>query len=279
VEFEWCCLKQTPWGPSKQVPNLANSSEDNGRGHIEQLFKGNIQVLTLKKITDTFGINDLPIHCMKLCLTVPLLFFLTTSAYSQDIESDEHEPAAPGVYLSFENFITNTPIDPETLLTDLDPYSAGFYLQLARETTVEYVLRDSTARFNPSRIWGYCDGRSIWVNRSVFPQGFFSSTDVTEHPFAKISFLGELSLIHFVRNQAPQANQWSGASKGMSKPVEFILDSRDGQIHKASLKNLERLIETDLELLDEFRKHKKDPDIKLYVFLKKYNRRHPFAFK
>ena len=234
--------------------------------------------LTLQEITDTFGIIDLRIHYMKWCLTFPLLVLWVTSTYSQDFESNALDDAAPGVYLNFENFITNTPIDPETLLTELDPYSAGFYLQLARESMVEYVIGNSTAKFNPAEIWGYCDGRSIWVNRNAFPQGFFSSADVTEHPFAKISFLGELSLIHFVRNNV-QANQWSGGKTGMSKPVEFILDSRDGQIHKATLRNLEQLIAKDQELLDEFRKHKKDADIKLYVFLKKYNQRHPFVFE
>ena len=218
--------------------------------------------------------------CMKLFLTVLLAIPIITLAQGQGFDTDDPiQYAAPGIYLSFENFITNSPIDPETIVTDQNPYGAGFYLQLFKEKTIEYVMGSTSEKFRSDGIWGYCDGRSIWINREVFPAGFFTPSDVTEHPFAKISFPGELSLVHFVRNHAPQANQWGGVSSGSSKPLEFILDTRDGKIHKATLKNLERLIENDPDLLNEFRKQKKDIDIKLYVFLRKYNQKYPFEFR
>jgi hypothetical protein len=218
---------------------------------------------------------------MKLFLSIFLALVMVTLGHAQsdnESTSDETPIIRPGIYITFNNFITNSPIDPATIVTNRDHYDADFYFQLFKEGKIEFIRDSVFNTFDPLAIWGYSDGRSIFINRWIYPQGFFDKPTLGEHNFDKIQFLGELSLVYFVKLNYGAGYPY-GPDSSNSKIAEYILDARDGKIHKSTLNNLEDLLVNDKELLSEFQKTAKSRDVKFYLFLKKYNDRHPFKFR
>ena len=60
-----------------------------------------------------------------------------------------------------------------------------------------------------------------------------------------------------------------------NRPSEYIMDMRSGRFYRPTLVNLERLIQDDAQLLEEFRQSEEDRVVRFYRFLKRYNERHP----
>ncbi len=208
---------------------------------------------------------------------------MAASALSQDNEqgSDYGYIASPGLYLSYADFITNSPIDPELIITDRSPTEADFYLQVFREGKIEYVHGEELKSVNSRTVWGYSDGRYVYVSKEVMPKSLFENPDVSELPFVRIDFFGTLALIRFVKNLSSRKYYTGvpGMVGGYSRSAEVLFDTRDGNFYKATDERFAQLIADDVDLLREFKKDKKNRDIRLYVFLRKYNDRHPFTFR
>jgi hypothetical protein len=224
----------------------------------------------------------------KLTLFLLLVLMINTAFCQIDFEDNFESVALPGFYLSFHDFRSNSPITPESIITDRNPWEPDFYLQLYREGKIVYTRDGKEHAVSHTSIWGYCDGKRIYIAKEALPRNFFSNEDIGDLAFVRIDFFGTLSLIHYVRNLAGGGqnhllyapNQpMVGVNTGRSKEIELIFDTGSGKFYKATLANLEKLIADDEELLTEFnKKNKKEQDIKLYIFLRKYNERHPFEF-
>jgi hypothetical protein len=200
-----------------------------------------------------------------------LLTICTAVANAQsDFEEQEQNKPQPnaGLYLNFENFITNRPVPPEAIETNLDRKNREFYFLLIKERKITFRSNDSTITISPANLWGYSDGKVVNINREVFPKKFFSAADISFEQFARVNFLSTLSLIHYVKVVSGNTNpELSSPRASSAKPVQFIMDTRNGNMYEATLSNLEKLLADDPELLNEFKKHKKDKDVKLYIFL------------
>lgn len=221
-------------------------------------------------------------------LTIFLVLIVHTtlmaqSDFEESSEVKEEYNLAPGLYPTFEDFIYNQPVPPESIISDGDPESRGFYQVLFQEKEVTYRDNDKTITTDKRSIWGFNDGTGVFINRLMFPKDFLELKDLADEQFARVNFLGRLSLVYYVKTVQSQLLNPSGnqrmTTQVHSKPAEFILDTRDGSFHKATLPNLEKLIADDPDLLEEFKNHKKEKDIKLYIFLKKYNARNSLEFK
>lgn len=197
--------------------------------------------------------------------------------------SDEHElqpGIAPGIYLNFQDFSNNDPIFVEAVETHLDYTRRDFFLLLYKEGKIVYTRDDVKHEIDSRNIWGYFDGESLYLNRLIFPYGWTEASEKLDYPFARVIKLGTISLIYYIRNYNPQLytillSQYS-VSTPKSRPMEFLLDMRNGKIHRATLRNFEYLIQDDVELWNEFKASKEDKEIKMYLFLESYNIRNPF---
>jgi hypothetical protein len=217
-----------------------------------------------------------------ICFT---LFASLTMAQEPDSSEGEETQvfrAEPGLYLTYQDFLTNHPIPPDQIQTTRDYLDRDFYFQLAKERDFSFTDNGVTKTLTISSVWGYCDGKAIFINREFFPNGFLDGRDVSDEKFARINIFGRLSLVFYFKETPPQLNNYGvgtyGVDAGKSKPKELLLDTRDGTFHKANLQTFEKLIADDEELLQEFKNHRKDKDVKLYIYLKKFNERHPFFF-
>lgn len=230
---------------------------------------------------------------MRYPLTVVLLVTLSLIAKGQysgteetdieeiDIEETDTKPVfTPGLYLSFYNFIENDPILPEDIITNI-PRQRDFYIQLFRANAIDVALSDSMLHLVPENVWGYSDGRGIFINRRKFPKGYLAGTDVSENPFAHINIIGTLSLVYYLKTYSSSGLTYNRVmvrgNDARQEAAEFILNTKDGTFHKATLPQLEEMIADDPTLLKEFNAYRGKKSIKLYVFLKKYNEKHPAA--
>ena len=230
---------------------------------------------------------------MRYPLTVVLLVTLSLIAKGQssdteeidteeiDIEEIDTKPVfTPGLYLSFYNFIENDPVLPEDIITNI-PRQRDFYIQLFRANAIDIALSDSMLHLHPEDVWGYSDGRGIFINRSKFPTDFLVGADVSENPFAQINIMGTLCLVYYLKTHSSSALTGNRvmvrANDVRQSAAKFILNTKDGSFHKATLPQLEEMIADDPALLKEFSAYRGKRSIKLYVFLKKYNEKHPAA--
>lgn len=208
---------------------------------------------------------------------------MAQSDFTENSEEKEEYNLVPGLYPTFQDFIYNQPIPAENIISDADPESRGFYQVLFQEKEVTYRDNDKTITADKKSIWGFNDGTGVFINRLMFPKDFLELKDLADEQFARVNFLGRLSLVYYVKTVQsqllnPSRNQRM-TTQVHTKPAEFILDTRDGTFYKATLSNLEKLIADDPDLLEEFKNHKREKDIKLYIFLKKYNARNSLEFK
>ncbi|MBX2966737.1 MAG: hypothetical protein KF845_11355 [Cyclobacteriaceae bacterium] len=210
-------------------------------------------------------------------------FFFLTEIFVFGQSLDERASLldiAPGIYLTFKDFPNNEPVSVEAIETHLDYRSRDFFWNLYKEGKIVYTLSDEKYEIDSRRIWGYFDGQSLYLNKLIFPYGWSEGREKLDYPFARVFKLGTISLIYYIRNYMPELyttlpSMYSVATP-QSRPMKFLLDMRDGKRYKATLKNFEHLIKDDEELWIEYKASKDDKDIKLYLFLERYNKRNPF---
>ncbi len=201
--------------------------------------------------------------------------------FGQNSDDHEWQPSiAPGIYLNFEDFSNNDPISVEAIETHLDYSSRDFFVLLYKEGRIVYTREDVKYEIDSRKIWGYFDGQSLYLNRLIFPYGWTEESEKLDYPYARVMKLGTISLIYYIRNYKPQLyttllSQYSVVTQ-KSRPMQFLLDMRNGKILRATLRNFEYLIKDDEELWNEFKASKEDKEIKMYLFLESYNIRNPF---
>jgi hypothetical protein len=216
-----------------------------------------------------------------LLIFAPALAPVQLKAQSNTIEDEEEVENSfqfkPGIYLSFQNFIENNPIPPENIQTDRNPKSRDFYFQLFKEGSVTVSQDDSTFSIKTTDLWGYANDKAVYASRSLF-KTFLQAREIDEHPFAKITIIGKICLIYYIKTLSKDI-RLQATINAKQRPAEFILNTADGKIYKATNSNLTDLLKDDPELLKEYNETREDQNIKFYIFLKKYNERNPLVLK
>lgn len=216
-------------------------------------------------------------YCFVFFLLGQLSLYHLSHAQSELPASDITDEAIQfniGLFLSFDDFIKNNAVEFENVDGDLEKF-----LENPMSSHVLSITRnDSTFQCEFADIWGYTDGKSVFLNRKLF-KGIILNMVTIEFkvtPWVKIQVIETLCYVpYFSTRETHDRYQ----SKKKTTQSEFILDTRDGKFYDADLKELKLLIKDDPELLAELERSKEDKEFKFYSFLKKYNRRHPFKFK
>jgi hypothetical protein len=209
---------------------------------------------------------------MKSPLILCVLLAVAVVSEAQDhlpTNDEESLQLVPGLYLSFEDFIYNDPVDFEQVEGDLD----RFINDLNYDKEVTITKNNSVNHVSRNNVWGYSDGNDVYLNRSLFSTNLkLPNLQMKATPWLKIVTIGTLSLASFA--MAMQTKIYSTTIQS-----NFILNTKDGKVYDADLKELQHLISDDPELLREFEKARGDKEIKFFTFLRKYNEQHPFHFR
>jgi hypothetical protein len=209
-----------------------------------------------------------------------LLMVMIAGRAQDDLQIVEEEQIefTPGLYLSFDDFISNNPIDFEHVEGDLE----GFFENPMNSKELTIKKNETVLHVEQSTVWGYTDGKNVFLNRSLF-KGMnldMINLKIKVEPWVKIHTIGKLSFILFLTTILTQSqSQLGGNSHANSYESNYILNTKDGKFYKGNLSELKFLIADDAELLDEFVKTHGNDEIKFFTFLKKYNKRHPFQFR
>ena len=204
-------------------------------------------------------------------LLVIILFF-SFSCLAQKKNSDKigkqlSSEIKDGVYFSFENVKKNQPdLLPENLFKSL--YGSTFSLwQWSNTTNLYYIDKYNMKQsLNRDSIWGFSDAGTpyICINRK----------------FHRIQTVGSISLFNesYPIIKDPLSIVVTDA-KGTS--ADRIFDFETGKVIDYSLENFSLILARDQELFNEFNAIKKEKSKrkKAYVYLEKYNSRHPMFVK
>jgi hypothetical protein len=126
-----------------------------------------------------------------LLINIPLLFisvFVLAQDYDDPVDEDHTQMIIfrPGLYATFDNFIMNEPIDPQYIRYHIPHYDRDFYFELMKEKKIKILRRDSIHQVSPRSLWGYSDGKSVFINREELPKSFLERQDDNEFRWARI---------------------------------------------------------------------------------------------
>ncbi|GAB4289937.1 MAG: hypothetical protein Kow0068_15420 [Marinilabiliales bacterium] len=186
--------------------------------------------------------------------------------YSQDFKLKE------GIYLNFAQLKHNKPLTPDRIITDLNPNDFDFYSELIKNKTIKfYDDNNNVQSVNTSEIWGYCRGRSVYVNYN----GQFNKIPI----FGNIChFIAEKTVYH-ERLMDPFYDPYYYPMNSTYKTTvlqQYLLDMETGKIMEYSWQNVETILMRDEELYNEFYKLPKRKKKKMmFLYGRRYNERNP----
>ena len=177
--------------------------------------------------------------------------------YSRDYEFKE------GVYLSLKQLKGNCPVSKLAIVSTYPKSEPDFFTEVLRQK--EVVFLDSAGaehRFLSSGILGYCSNRTIYLNIIINDRKTYHRLDV----------VGSLSLFTaFARTDLLYNNPNNNNSLH-----QFIYDMRTNKMLDFSAENMEKILESDSVLYDQFMALKKRAKANsIFIYLRKYNERHP----
>ena len=178
-----------------------------------------------------------------------------------------------GIYLSFSDFKKNNPIIATKIISDYNKSSRDFFSQVLSKNS--FIYSDSLGKEQSQKtndIWGYCQNGTVYVNHG---------TD-----FNRVTIIG--SIFHFVASvQRPIGisdpfmtnDPFANPQHFVYSTEQFVLDFETGKILDFNVATMETLLSRDAALSKEFsalkKKQKRDST---FVYLRKYNERHPIYF-
>lgn len=184
-----------------------------------------------------------------------------TVAYSHDYEFKE------GIYLSLDQFKQNNPIPKSAFVTGIPKNQLDFFTELLEEKTIIYKNSDGNeVKIEPLTIWGYSQNRSVYLN--------FNKV------FNRVNVIG--TVFHFtapVRIQSVYRDPMDynyGINNGHDEIRQFILNTQTNVVNEFSVKSMELLLKDDAELFAQFEALKKRAQSdSIFIYLRKYNEKHP----
>lgn len=180
-----------------------------------------------------------------------------------------------GLYLTYNHFINNTPVEIKYIITESNASDFYFFNHLVENEEIAYVDKFGLRQIVKTEdIWGFCRQGDVFIQ--------------IEGEFHRIPVIG--SLCHFIANKNVQTSashspyyydsygyQRYNTPTTTSQVVEqYILDTASGKVFEFERSNLLSLFTRDPELYDEFNNMNKRKQRKnMYLFLRKFNQRNP----
>ena len=228
----------------------------------------------------------------QLKLTILIFIVFTTNTFCQNDDSTRYIRGFEfnaGIYLNFIDFRNNDPIPFEKLWlkNGQKVLKSDFFSLIEKSSKLRSPIftyqynTDSIVQFELLEIWGYSNGRNIYINsieRGVFRDKPTASDDLEwerDSDFVRIGILGSLSHFTDVDQGVPPLY--------ISDVDQYVLKIKTGEVLKFNKENLELVFEHDNHILESFQKDsfkKKKEKLKavLVSYLKEYNMKYPLYF-
>jgi len=180
-----------------------------------------------------------------------------------------------GIYLTINDWKTNNPIPKSSIITQYDPTAPYFYLQVLNKKWLKYRDAKGTVRkVESEKIFGYSVDNVVYTNHHL-----------------KIAIIGAICHYTSILYQVDDPN-FTGLAfsimdismsnqSGIQKKEQFrqfILNFETGQTYRFTERYFKKLISTDIHLYKEYKQFKGRKKDRMFIFLKKYNERHPIFF-
>lgn len=187
--------------------------------------------------------------------------------YSRDFEFKE------GVYLQFMDFRNNHPVPVSRILFSSNKGDKDFLKLALDRSSLTYLDEDGKeTEIKSNEVWGYCSNNVIYVKHGA--------------EFNRVSVIG--SLCHFVATVPVQIgvnDPFSYNDPFYNQPRyaystgQYLIDVETGKVMEFNVANMEKILERDSDLHNEFMllKKKKKRD-SVFIYLRRYNERHPVFF-
>lgn len=202
-----------------------------------------------------------------------VLFILTYSSIASSIIAQAPE-FNDGIYTNVEMVKNNRPLPLTWIVSEMEVDDRNFYKNLMKSEQIIF-FDDNGVRtsLETKSIWGYSHKGDLYIN--------------VGGAFHKIDFFGRIS--HFVASKstyAPleilegQRDIWYNKPVGITiRNRKYLLDIEENKVWDFDLDGLERVLENDPELLNEYEalKDRKKEKMK-YVFLRRYNEKYPLNY-
>jgi hypothetical protein len=180
-----------------------------------------------------------------------------------------------GVYLNFEQFKNNNPVPKNSIISKFDKSDTEFLPSVLDEKTFSYKdANDSVQTMSTENVWGFSRNGNILIS--------------IDGDYNRIAVLGSIS--HFVATitiynsgmNSPFMNPYYGPGSMPNNTQEMrqmILDYKTGRTIDFTQENMSTILQRDQLLFEEFNALKKSQkkDM-LFVYLRKYNEKHPLFF-
>lgn len=180
-----------------------------------------------------------------------------------------------GIYLTIDNWKENNPIPREAIISNYDARAPYFYLQVFNKKWIKY--RDANGnvqKVESERVFGYSVDNVVYTNHHL-----------------KIAIIGSICHYTSVLYQVDDPN-FSGLASTIldlsltnqsgfhkqEKYRQFILNFETGRSYRFTERYFKKLIATDVQLYQEYKQFKGRKKDRRFIFLKKYNDRHPIYF-
>jgi len=219
---------------------------------------------------------------------ISIIFFIPFLLYAQDSTKVKKVKYTPdfkftdGIYLSFEDVKHNNPIIKERIITDINYNDYAFFEKLldGKESIIVLDAMGLRKEISVDKIWGFSQNGILFIRWN--------------DAFNRIPVVGSIS--HFIADKTyiqthssyPYNNYYYNPYNpyGYGYPQDYqtkqtelrqyLLDMETGKVIDYTDKNIEVILMRDPELYQEFMNLKKKERKKLkFVFLRKYNERHP----
>ncbi len=208
---------------------------------------------------------------MKTIYLSGLLFFCVPALSQNDsVPYSKEYVFKEGLYITFDNFRTQSPVTKERIISDLDKNDDQFISKILQKGTLKYKdNKDSVIQIKTGKVWGYARNGIVFI---------FHGTGET-----RIMVIG--SICHFsalvespVALQHDPYNLGSNTQPGYSQE-QFILDVQTGKVMGFNVSSMEFILQRDPELMQAFTAlSKKKKRQSIFIYLRKYNDKHPLLF-
>ena len=178
-----------------------------------------------------------------------------------------------GLYISFNDFKNNSPVPVSKIVSDYNKNAREFFEKVLSKASVSYL--DSTGKeqsVKTNDLWGYCANGIVYINHGS--------------DFNRVTIIG--SLCHFVASVPVKI--------GISDPFmyndpfynpqqytyvaqQYMLDMEIGKVLEFTVDNMKIILARDEVLLKDFDAlKKKQQRDSVFLYLRKYNEKHPVYF-
>ncbi len=211
----------------------------------------------------------------KFCFLIAFLICFMFVGHSQDsvIYSRDFR-LYEGIYMTYQDFRYNWPIDKEKIITNLPKDQLDFFSKLTESDIIEYKERDgSLTKIKTEKIWGYCQNNVIFINQD---KNFFRIP-----VFGAISnFIGTVEVLSYSPGYDPFMNAPMNSTAQKTREIrQYLFDFYSGEVVQYSIEKLEEFLKRDDVLYKEFMAfNKKKKKENAFKYMRLYNEKHPVYF-